>query len=448
MKCLYLVLALIALVSSVLADSNIYKKDFDKTGKAYYFHPSKELSGKKIAIGENCTKVVVTMLVNGQTVSPSETTPLSANTGTYHAEIIRFPGGKCQLPETQKCDKEVINATPEELVKYYEGEQGPKPKYEFKTDNKSEGSGFFKNKIVVIGIIAVAALLVVILISFLACSRKKNTEDDDYRRFSSNDKDMKQISEPYIGLSNDSKESYSLSKPFNTNKSIPTPITNYNNWNSPIQDSPKMNSSTNNNSLAPPNEPKRVTSITFEEQQNFSNLLKKNMNNDNNGYGKKNIPDEYEKYKTYKVVRKFTPQRNDELVVENGHLLKMIKSFEDGWSLCYNVDTKKEGYIPKNKLAPVDQIQKPQNIMHTDTTSTSSSAYSTKPLLHNSSNASSYSNNSSYNRTNRGPAQRGVNSRNNSGNSRGSPPKYYNRKPSNDNYINSYQRSPNQRYDM
>jgi len=447
MKCLYLVLALFALVSSVLADTNVYKKDFDKTGKAYFFNPSKEYSGKKIAIGEDCTKVVVTMIVNGQSVEPSESHPLSANEGgTYHAEMIRYPGGKCQLPDTQKYDKEVIDIKPEDLVKFYEGQQGPK-KYEFKTENKGESSGFLKSKWVIIGICAVAAILIIVLITFLTCSRKKNSEEDDYRRFSSNDKDMKQISEPYIGLSNDSKESYSLSKPFNTNKSIPTPITSYNNWNP--SDSPKLNSSSNNNSLAPPNEPKRVTSITFEEQQNYSNLLKKNLGNENNSntYGKKNIPEEFEKYKTYKVVRKFTPQRNDELVVENGHLLKMIKSFEDGWSLCYNIDTKKEGYIPKNKLAPVDQIQKPQNIMHTDTTSTSSSAYSTKPLLHNSSNASNYSNNSYNNRTNRTPGQRSVNSRNNSGASRGSPPKYY-RKPSNDNYINNYQRSPNQRYDM
>jgi len=445
MKCLYLVLALIAIFSTVSADLNVYKKDFDKTGKAYYFNPSKEYKGKKITVGEDCTKVVVYLKdANGQLSSPSETEKLSTYQGEYHAEIIRYPGGKCTLPDEQRYDKEVIDTKPEDLVNFYNGKKGPL-KYTFKTENNSETSGFFKNKWVIIGIIAVAIVLIGGIVGAVFISRRKDEDDEDYnKRFTSNDKDMKQISEPYIGLSNE-KDIYKIGQPFNTNKSIPAPANSYN-WNVP--DSPKSSdsgsSNNNNNGLAPPAEPKRINSLTYEEQQSFTDILNKAFGDESNTYGSKGIPDEYEKYKTFKVVRKFTPQRNDELVVENGHLVKMIKSFEDGWTLCYNIDTKKEGYIPKNKLAPVDQIQKPQTIMHTDTVSTTSS---TKPLLHNTSTASSYSSNSTYNRNNRG--QRGVNTRNNSGNSRSQPNKYY-RRPSNDNYVNSgFQRSPsqNQRYD-
>jgi len=47
MKCLYLLLTIIAILSTLSADLNVYKKDFDKTGKAYYFNPSKEYKGKK-----------------------------------------------------------------------------------------------------------------------------------------------------------------------------------------------------------------------------------------------------------------------------------------------------------------------------------------------------------------------------------------------------------------
>jgi len=396
MKCLYLLLTIIAILSTVSADLNVYKKDFDKTGKAYYFNPSKEYKGKKIAVGEDCTKVVVTMQdpASGEWKSPSETEKLSTHQGVYHADIIRYPGGKCTLPDDQKYDKEVINTKPEDLVKFYEGKQGPL-KYTFETENNSESSGFFKNKWVIIGIIAVAVILIGGIIGAVAISRRKSEDEEDYnKRFTSNDKDMKQISEPYIGLSSD-KDIYKIGQPFDTNKSIPAPANSYN-WNVP--DSPKSSDSDNNNGLAPPDEPKRINSLTYEDQQSFTDILNKAFGDEPLTYGSKGIPDEYEKYKTFKVVRKFTPQRNDELVVENGHLVKMIKSFEDGWTLCYNIDTKKEGYIPKNKLAAVDQIQKPQTIMHTDTVSTTSSAYSTKPLLHNTSTASSYSNNSTYNR--------------------------------------------------
>lgn len=277
-------------------------------------------------------------------------------------------------------------------------------------------------------------------------SRSKRTANDDYsKRFSSNDTDMKKISEPYIGLNNsDNKDNFSIGQPFNT--SISNPVSNYSsNWNSPT-DSPLLSGNksfngSSNNLLAAPEEPKRVNSITFEEQENFSNMLKKHLDEDRSpkiatspSFSKPNIPDEYEKFKTFKVVRKFTPQRNDELVVEIGNMVKMIKSFEDGWTLCYNISTRKEGYIPKNKLASLDQPskpqtifhsdttgsnssyaskpQKPQTIFHSDTTSTTSSAYSTKPLLHSDSAASSnYSNNNSYGRNRN---QRPVNTRNNS----------------------------------
>jgi len=464
MKCLYLVLILIALVSNVLTkDTNIYKKDFDKTGKAYYFNPNDSLKDKKIVVGEECTKVVVTVKdPSGQITQPSELVPLSMAQGVYVAEIIRYPGGKCTLPNAQKYNKEVITSSPEELVAYYNGKQAPLEKYNFVTENKGEGFNIFKNKWVLIGVGSGALALILIIIIIVICSRRSSKKSD--KRYSTADKDMKHISEPYIGLSNsDSNSNFTIGQPFNANASS-TPLTSYNNWNTPTQDSPDMNDS---NFLTPPSEPKRVNSLTLEEQQNYSNIMKKNINKDDYGsnvkksssFGRKNVPEEYEHYKTYKVVRKFTPQRNDELVVDPGHLVKMIKSFEDGWTLCYNIDTRREGYIPKNKLVQLDQPpQKP--ILHSDTTSTTSSYNSTKPLLHSSSGASSnsyYSNNNSYGRNNRRDRDRegrGVNSRNNSSGSRngtrGSPKnpsnKYY-RRPSNDNYINNgYSR--NQRYDM
>jgi len=460
MKCLYFILVLIAL-TNVLADTNIYKKGFDKTGKAYYFEPSKTYEGQKIAVGENCFKVVVTCVDQaGTVIGPSSELPLSSCTGQYSAEIVRYPGGKCTLPDTQKYNKEVISSKPEDLVNYYNGKPAPLQGYTFDVKNKdsSIGGGLFSNKWLLIGIGGGAALLILIIIIVIIVSKKKDKKDV-YKRYSSTDKDMKAISEPYIGLSNNDNN-FSIGQPFNTTTTLPTPLGEYNSWNSGMN----SNNSSSNNLLSAPAEPKRVNSITFEEQQNYSNIMKKHAENNSPkiqkspSFGKPNIPEEYEKFKTFKVVRKFTPQRNDELVVENGHLVKMIKSFEDGWTLCYNINTKKEGYIPKNKLSAFEQPQKPQSIFHSDTTSTTSSAYSTKPLLHSSSGASSnsyYSNNNSYSR-NRGQRS-AVNNRNNSNNSRsggmrGSPQssanKYY-RRPSNDNYVNNgYARGQNSRYDM
>jgi len=497
MKCLSLFIVLITLVSAFAADVNVYKKNFDSTGKAYFFTPNENYKGKKIAVGEDCTKVVVTMQdASGNFIPPNETQKLSTHQGIYAAEIIRYPGGKCALPDTQKYGKEIITATPQELVEFFNGKQGPL-KYEFKTENKSSKGGvgnLLSSKWLLIGVGSAALALIGAIVFFVA--RSRGGEDDYSKRLSSNDTDMRKISEPYIGLNNDNnnKDAYSIGQPFNTNISNPISSNyNSNNWNSPSS-SPLLTanskSGSTTNLLAAPEEPKRVTSITFEEQQSYSNLMKKHLEenrnpkgNDASDYngGMSNIPEEYEKFKTFKVVRKFTPQRNDELVVEYGHMVKMLKSFEDGWTLCYNINTRQEGYIPKNKLASADQPQKPQNvyqtdtmgsnnsyssskpqkpqtIFHSDTTSTTSSAYSTKPLLHSNSGASSnysYGNNNSYGR-NRG--QRSVNTRNNSASSRGNggslrgspnsqPNKYYKR-PSNDNYVNNNGYRSQNRYDM
>jgi len=142
MKCLYLVLILLTIISSIYAaDLNVYKKDFDETGKAYYFTPNSQFKGQKIAVGEDCTKVVVTVKdPNGQVIVPTKAAPLSALQGVYDAQIIRYPGGKCTLPDSQKYNKEVISSKPEDLVNYYNGKQGPLPKYSFKTENTSESN--------------------------------------------------------------------------------------------------------------------------------------------------------------------------------------------------------------------------------------------------------------------------------------------------------------------
>jgi len=450
MNCLYLVLILATVISIINADVNVYKKDFDITGKAYYFTPSEEYKGQKIAVGENCTKVVVSVIdAAGQIYYPSSTEPLSKLQGTYDAQIIRYPGGKCTLPDTQKYNKEVIQTTPEDLQSYYHGKQAPLEVYSFATKNNSDGGllgGLLKNKWILIGVGAGVLLLIALIIAIISCSKSKS-DDDDYKRFSNIDKDMKNMNQPYMGLgNNDSKENLISNSPYNANNSISTPLMN--NWNSSkTQDQDSFNLS-NTDLLAPAAEPKRVTSISYEEQQNYSKMMEKSLRNDK---PKSSIPEEYEKYKTYRIVRKFTPQRNDELVVEIGNMVKLIKSFEDGWTLCYNIDTKKEGYIPKNKLAPLDKPQTPQQALYSDGSSVNS-AFSTKPLLHSNSGSSL---NNSYNRGNRGP--RPGHNRNNSGRSggprgspsqKGGPNKYY-RRPSNDNYSNSnYQRSPKQRYDM
>ncbi|ORX51839.1 hypothetical protein BCR36DRAFT_369747 [Piromyces finnis] len=465
MKCLYLVWILATIISKIYADTNVYKKDFDETGKVYYFNPSQDLKGKKIALAEDCTKIVITVQdASGQLIYPSAAAPLSILQGTYVVQKVRYPGGKCTLPDTQKYDKEVIKTSPDDLINYYNGKQAPLAKYTFETKNNSEGGpSFFGNKWVIIGIGSGALIIILGIIGLVVFSRRGDDDDNDYKRFS-NDKEMKNISEPFMGLSNsDSKDRLINNDPFGSNSSMKTtPLTNYNNWNAKGIDEEDSYNNKNNNSdfLSAPAEPKRINSITFEEQQSYSKMLEKNMNNNQipkSPSFKSNIPDEYEKFKTFRIVRKFTPQRNDELVVDIGNLVKMIKSFEDGWSLCYNIDTGKEGYIPKNKLMVVEKPQKPQNALYSDSSSVSS-AYSTKPLLHSNSGAStnSYTNSPQI----RSQGQRGVNIRNNSnssrnGGQRGSPSpkspanKYY-RRPSNDNnYINNnYQRSPNQRYDM
>ncbi|OUM64779.1 hypothetical protein PIROE2DRAFT_8311 [Piromyces sp. E2] len=144
--CLYLVVILTTIINIFATDVNVYKKDFDETGKAYYFTPSEQYKGRKIAVGENCTKVVVTVQdPNGQLVVPSSAAPLSSLQGIYEAQIIRYPGGKCTLPDTQKYDKEVIKTSPEDLVNYYNGKTAPLPKYSFKTENNAEGKTMMNN---------------------------------------------------------------------------------------------------------------------------------------------------------------------------------------------------------------------------------------------------------------------------------------------------------------
>jgi len=442
MKCLYLVLILATIIGSIFAaDVNVYKKDFDETGKAYYFTPDSSFKGQKIAVGEDCTKVVVTVKdANGQTIVPSAAAPLSSLQGTYDAQIIRYPGGKCTLPDTQKYNKEVIQSKPEDLVNYYHGKQAPLAKYSFKTENNSQSSGLFSNKWVLIAIGAVA-LILILLILFLVVRSRKGGDDDEYKRFSNNNNNnMKTTNNStFIGMeNNESKE-----KLVGSNPSITAPINNinnYNSWDSPSQKSKEE--SLNTGFLTAPAEPKRVTSITYEEQQNFSNLMK-NAANHKKSPSLASIPEEYEKYKSYEIVRKFTPQRNDELVVDIGNIVKLIKSFEDGWTLCYNVDTGKEGYIPKNKLAILDRPQKPQNTMRSETASTNSN-YSGQPLLHSESGNSL----NSGSRHNRKPSQGQRGGPRNAPQPMSPRNKYY-RRPSNDSsgYVNSNQRNPN-RYDM
>ncbi|ORX85585.1 hypothetical protein BCR32DRAFT_86543 [Anaeromyces robustus] len=70
------------------------------------------------------------------------------------------------------------------------------------------------------------------------------------------------------------------------------------------------------------------------------------------------IPENFKGLQTYRVVHNFSPHRSDELIVEKGHLLKVIKSYEDGWALCYNIETKVKGFIPMNKLQIEDRSPK------------------------------------------------------------------------------------------
>lgn len=84
-----------------------------------------------------------------------------------------------------------------------------------------------------------------------------------------------------------------------------------------------------------------------------------NMKEENNIQS--DIPFEFRNLETYRVIHNFAPHRFDELAVEKGHLLKLIKSFEDGWALCYNIDTNNKGFIPKNKLRLVEEPVMPIN---------------------------------------------------------------------------------------
>jgi len=212
---------------------------------------------------------------------------------------------------------------------------------------------------------------------------------------------MRENNSAYIGMNNnESKENLvNLSNsPFGSNPSLTTPLTSYKNWDT-LSQKEKDQEPLNTGFLSAPSEPKRITSITYEEQQNYSNLLKKHESYQRTP-SLASVPEEYEKFKTYKIVRKFTPQRNDELVVDIGNMVKLIKSFEDGWTLCYNIDTEKEGYIPKNKLAALDKPLKQQNNIRSETSSTNSN-YSSKPLLHSESGNSL----NNLNRQNRNPNQ-------------------------------------------
>lgn len=148
MKSVLLLHILSAIIFSlgVWAEQNVYKKNFDMTGKAYYFTPSQTYEGYKVAVGEDCTTVVVKLQdATGNLVSPSSQLTLSSASGyTYVAEAIKYPNGLCTLPDSQRYNKEVISSTPDELVSYYNGKSGPLTTYSFKTTDKQAGKN--KNK--------------------------------------------------------------------------------------------------------------------------------------------------------------------------------------------------------------------------------------------------------------------------------------------------------------
>jgi len=87
-----------------------------------------------------------------------------------------------------------------------------------------------------------------------------------------------------------------------------------------------------------------------------------NDENLNNEDSENNVPIEFRNLQTYRVIHNFVPHRSDELEIEKGHLLKIIKSFEDGWALCYNINTKVKGFIPKNKLRIEDEPKPKMNV--------------------------------------------------------------------------------------
>jgi len=89
--------------------------------------------------------------------------------------------------------------------------------------------------------------------------------------------------------------------------------------------------------------------ITNEEKSNIK------PNNNENTIDFENIPDEFKDLKTYRVIHKFKPHRDDELMVEKNHLLKVLKTFEDGWAFCYSINNKDKGFIPMNKLRLEDE---------------------------------------------------------------------------------------------
>ncbi|ORX48433.1 hypothetical protein BCR36DRAFT_584345 [Piromyces finnis] len=119
--------------------------------------------------------------------------------------------------------------------------------------------------------------------------------------------------------------------------------------------------------------PNRTSSLIGEDDINRLNGLINNENSTDsfiqNYYGDGNngkqndsdIPPEFRNLKDYSVVHNFVPHRFDELEVEKGNMLKMVKSFEDGWALCFNTNTKKKGFIPKNKLRLIEDESKWNN---------------------------------------------------------------------------------------
>jgi len=101
-----------------------------------------------------------------------------------------------------------------------------------------------------------------------------------------------------------------------------------------------------------------IMTIRDENSATMVNNEEKNNIKPNKNYvdiDLENIPNEFKDLKTYRVIHKFKPHRDDELVVERNQLLKVIKSFEDGWALCYNINSKDKGFIPMNKLKLLDE---------------------------------------------------------------------------------------------
>jgi hypothetical protein len=131
------------------------------------------------------------------------------------------------------------------------------------------------------------------------------------------------------------------------------------------------------------NNPNRTSSLIgdddidrLNDNLNNNDNDKNNLNNENdsliqsyyqdnnikNDITMESIPIEYRSLQTYRVIHNFMPHRYDELHVVKDDLLKLIKSYEDGWSFCFNIKTKSKGFIPKNKLRIVDETAITNNI--------------------------------------------------------------------------------------